>query len=133
MSEFFIERAADAPETSRGVDSSGAADADGGGGTTFLFHGGGDDGKDEKKKPKRPPIPIGPPVELTLSTGARMDLGADARPGDFGSIGGLVLPPAGISKMVERSLDEAKALSAADSAEHPPESSPTGSLLNIKA
>lgn len=133
MSEFEIERDPSPPTPSRSVDSSRETDADGGGGTTFVFGGGGGGGEGKgAKEERRPPLPIGPSVELSLSSSACFDIGRESVPGDFGSIGGPVLPPAGIATALERGLAAARSLSQ-DGGDVPPEGSPPGSVIDLKA
>ena len=112
MSEFSIERPPTASEPRRNVSSSEQTDADGGGGTTFIFHGGGDGGGDaEKQQQQRPhaPTSFGPPVELSLSGVAKVEIGYGKDPGDFGKIG-QVLPPEGLSGSLAKNLEDAQRL-----------------------
>ncbi len=135
------------PEPSRNVSSSEHADADGGGGMTFVFHGGsgGEDDEEAERRPKkkrRPHAPtyFGPPVELSLSGVAKVEIGRLADQGDFGKIG-PVLPPDGISDPLSKGLadasrleSEAEAAGPAEAEETPPEGpreSSSGGLLKM--
>jgi hypothetical protein len=132
MSEFQIERDPTPKEPSRSVDSSEQTDADGGGGMTFVFGGGdgGAGGRKEEQPKRNPPAPIGPPVELSLSSSACRDIGLEAPDGDFGSIG-PVNPPEGIEDAVKKTLAEAKVLDASDALAKPNSSRP-GSIVDLE-
>jgi hypothetical protein len=138
MSEFQIERPAKEQPPKLGLDASGETDADGGGGTTFIFHGGrgggkgkGQQGFQEYMNQRPPPVPIGPPVELSLSSAANAIAGGEPDPEDYGSIGAPVLPPAGMADAVQRELGEAKALDDG-SATPPAFGSAPGGIVDIE-
>ena len=133
MSEFQIERSSKEPPQKFSLDSSGETDADGGGGTNFVFYdrGGDEEKKEEKKQKNRPPAPIGPPVELSLSSIANADVGRALAPGDFGQIGGLVQPPSSLSETIQKELEKAKELDVDPL--NPVSNAAPGSILNVKA
>jgi len=131
MSEFSIDRPQDPGEPSRSVSSSEQTDADGGGGTTFVFHGGaggGGDGSKSQQQGQRPHAPtfFGPPVELSLSGVAKVEIGYGRDPLDFGKIG-PVLPPEALSEPLAKSLEDAKRFEEESSASSPSQGEPPDS------